>query len=143
MSIIIIIRAKGWARFATLSRLSSASPPTTHTHTYTHTRLFLPPPPTTKKRLGAPPELRRGALEIRPKRGLELPVEVWRASGPGSVGLDLPRDLSQGMLRSYLAPYEHLPVWHFKSPLRVLRAFDSPQQAAAFRRRVEHLRPLS
>ena len=89
----------------------------------------------------APPELRRGTLVITPKRGLALPVEVWRA-GAGAVGLHLPRDLGQGVLRAYLAPYEHFPVWHFRSPVHVLSAFDSPQQAAAFRRRVEHLRPL-
>lgn len=52
-------------------------------------------------------------LAITPTAGLELPHEVWRASA-GGVALALPQDLSQGLLRAYLAPYDHYPVWHFR-----------------------------
>ena len=66
---------------------------------------------------------------------------MWRAES-GSIGLHLPRDLSQGVLAEFMGPYDSYPVWHFRSPLHVLKAFDDPRLAANFRRRVEHLRPL-
>ncbi|GBF97410.1 hypothetical protein Rsub_09576 [Raphidocelis subcapitata] len=87
----------------------------------------------------APAELRRGVLRITPVEGLQLPHEAWDAPS-GGVALRIPRDLQQGVLLQALAPYAHHPVWHFTTPLRVLKGFDDPRAAAAVQRRIDHLR---